>query len=303
MACRQAISHRGFTLTELLVVIAIIALLSALLMPALGRVRTGAQRAVCLGNLRQIGMACDAYARDWEGRYPNNLYTASVFALVLPYTYSLAPRPYPNNPYRNWFDGGIADGPNVLKRFRLYACPAGNGLRATPVNNWQDLGLDYGLTEGDTNPIPDMMGSGSAVAGTPDFLRYWNLHPAAFGRKLSGLAMIADRLGDNSDRDPKLQPRLQATGTPLRISAAYLRQGIATTQDLATLAGKNPTDLNTTRYIRTNHGGRLCNVLFWDLHVASLTPEASWGCDPVQFATNPTAALTAKNNIWYGATP
>jgi prepilin-type N-terminal cleavage/methylation domain-containing protein len=123
MPYRHSLRRRGFTLTELLVVIAIIALLAALLMPALGRVRTGAQRAVCLGNLRQIGMACDTYARDWEGRYPNNLYTASVFALILPYTYSLAPRPYPNNPYKNWFDGGIADGPNVLKRFRAVRLP------------------------------------------------------------------------------------------------------------------------------------------------------------------------------------
>jgi prepilin-type processing-associated H-X9-DG protein len=159
----------------------------------------------------------------------------------------------------------------------LYACPAGNGARATPVNNWLDLGLDYGLTEGDTSTTPKMMGSGSAAAGTPDFLRYWNLYPTAFGRKLSGLALISDRLGDNSDRSPNLEPRLHATGTPYRISAAYLRQGIATTQNLATLSGKNPVDLGTTRQIRTNHGGRLCNVLFWDLHVASLTPARSPG--------------------------
>ena len=60
---------RGFTLLELLVVIAVIAILAALLLPALARGKATAERAVCQGNLRQIAMAMEMYAQDFE-RYP-----------------------------------------------------------------------------------------------------------------------------------------------------------------------------------------------------------------------------------------
>ncbi|MBS3762461.1 MAG: DUF1559 domain-containing protein [Planctomycetes bacterium] len=60
----------GFTLIELLVVIAIIAILAAMLMPALERAREAARRAVCTSNLRQIGIGTNLYAQDNEGRVP-----------------------------------------------------------------------------------------------------------------------------------------------------------------------------------------------------------------------------------------
>ena len=68
--------HRqtGFTLIELLVVIAIIALLMGLLMPVLGRVRGSRTRAVyCLSSLRQIGLAVQGYAQEYNGFVPRAL--------------------------------------------------------------------------------------------------------------------------------------------------------------------------------------------------------------------------------------
>jgi prepilin-type N-terminal cleavage/methylation domain-containing protein len=61
---------RGFSLIELLVVIAIIALVIALLFPALSRVRRAAEKAACFSNLRQLHAAAMLYAQDNGGWAP-----------------------------------------------------------------------------------------------------------------------------------------------------------------------------------------------------------------------------------------
>src|ERR1017187_6341487 len=64
----RAVASRGFTLIELLVVIAIIAILAALLLPVLARVKLKATQATCLSNQKQLMLAFTMYATENEDK-------------------------------------------------------------------------------------------------------------------------------------------------------------------------------------------------------------------------------------------
>ncbi len=118
------LKRRGFTLIELLVVIAIIALLLAILMPALQRVRKQAKGVVCKNNLKQSGMGANLYALDYDMYIPRSANwsagNAPWFQLFMPF---LSQKPIDDD-YRN------------VKIFRCPSYPDKEQTVCYVVNGW-----------------------------------------------------------------------------------------------------------------------------------------------------------------------
>src|SRR5579863_10420368 len=103
MVCRKSNSRRGlmasgFTLIELLVVIAIIAILAALLLPALSQAKLKAQRVTCINNQKQLATAWVMYADDDSEIMPPNAsinvsWTTSWVAGILSWDTTASPNP------------------------------------------------------------------------------------------------------------------------------------------------------------------------------------------------------------------
>ena len=128
----KSLMLKGFTLVELLVVIAIIAILAAMLLPALGKAKALGKKAVCINNQRQIYHALAFYADDYNGWLPN---TTRIHYLV---------NAYLNQKY-DWTDDPATTTTRslgFLKTTGLYFCPTITRASESPCWNGSALG-DY----------------------------------------------------------------------------------------------------------------------------------------------------------------
>ena len=177
-------SRRGFTLIELLVVIAIIAILAALLLPALARAKAKAQNVYCMNNTKQLMLAMTIYTSDYTDFFPPNYDDGNT------------------TPYWNWVGGqaGVGGGnefdPDILKDITrsllapyqgkstaIWHCPADNrpaglanglsasnpALKGTKIPNARSVAMNQAVgtapAKGGRAPVDGPWLSGSHTYG------------------------------------------------------------------------------------------------------------------------------------------
>jgi prepilin-type N-terminal cleavage/methylation domain len=187
----------GFTLIELLVVIAIIAIIAALLLPALANSKLAAKRIHCLNNLKQMGVAARMYVDDQRDFYPVAYYTDFVNGATHHVAWDLTTIKGPTDqvvPGLLWQHQGNT---------AIQQCPSFNGAA-----NWLNdpyTGYNYntsyiGHGQGEDIPEPAkaasvkhpvatvLFGDGQYVAGANKFMRapWANPGDVSFGSRWSG---------------------------------------------------------------------------------------------------------------------
>lgn len=131
--------NRGFTLVELLVVISIIALLLAVLMPALGKARKLAQRAVCMAHLGQLSLASMTYAQNNNGKFPHQYADNKTNHKLIKDPLTTTDADAQDSWIKHIFP--------YIKKMEHFRCPANKGNntedRNFPPNEKNDFSLTY----------------------------------------------------------------------------------------------------------------------------------------------------------------
>src|SRR5262245_60432726 len=129
--------RRGFTLIELLIVAAIIAILIALMIPAIQKVRESGSRTQCTNNLSQLGIALHHYHGVWRalpsGSSKDGNWAPSALVFLLPYV--------EQSVLSQMLDKGDAA---ALARIPLLQCPADPQQGRATQFGWTNYHLNYG---------------------------------------------------------------------------------------------------------------------------------------------------------------
>lgn len=140
-ASRNKLIRRGFTLIELLVVIAIIAILAAMLLPALRKAKDAAKMSLCLNNLKQMGAGFSMYMGDYNEYIPN----LPIWAGTNKDSFWM----WDAGINRPCYLGHLYDG-NYVPNYKVFYCPGNektsqyfvdNGEKQFINNNWGKSGI------------------------------------------------------------------------------------------------------------------------------------------------------------------
>src|SRR5690349_17412530 len=128
--------NHGFTLVELLVVIGIIAVLISLILPALNKARSGAQKAVCLSNQRQLMSAVYLYSLSFKGGIPQPVIGGNATGSEQAFNGGVLVNNGARGDDNGWMNMGLVFSRGILKDPKTFYCPAQTDERFIYPNAW-----------------------------------------------------------------------------------------------------------------------------------------------------------------------